>query len=137
MLTSIQMSYIPPRGPCSQKTSMLSSCPCYRFMIHPIKAATSFECDGCGHHASFHRMENQQEQEIAQKWKVQEEMRASPARMERNADMGRVEELVEVQVPMKRRRIAAVPELVVDLEAGGVQERKTLPARKRKGKADP
>jgi hypothetical protein len=37
-------------------------------MIHPVKAATSFECDGCGHHASFHKMENPSEEECVKRW---------------------------------------------------------------------
>ncbi|KAL8749540.1 MAG: hypothetical protein Q9199_007622 [Rusavskia elegans] len=68
-----QMSYIPPRGPCSQKLSLLTTCPCFRFMIHPLKASTSFECDGCGHHASFHKMDNHQDDETVRRWKTDEE----------------------------------------------------------------
>ncbi|KAL8682032.1 MAG: hypothetical protein Q9186_001908 [Xanthomendoza sp. 1 TL-2023] len=70
-----QMSYIPPRGPCSQKLSLLSTCPCFRFMIHPLKASTSFECDGCGHHASFHKMDNHQDDETVRRWKTDQEDR--------------------------------------------------------------
>lgn len=36
--------------------------------IHIGKAATSFDCDGCGHHASFHSLENKEEAAILQKW---------------------------------------------------------------------
>ncbi|KAI9849830.1 MAG: hypothetical protein M1837_000044 [Sclerophora amabilis] len=55
------MNYTPPRGPCTYKPSLLSaSCPCLRFMVHPLRVATSFECDGCAHHASFHRMESRE-----------------------------------------------------------------------------
>lgn len=67
------MSYTPPRGPCSQKLSIMSTCACYRFMVHPLKAATSFDCDGCGHHASFHQMENPAEEEAASRWRAQAE----------------------------------------------------------------
>lgn len=42
-------------------------------MVHPLKAATSFDCDGCGHHASFHQMENPAEEEAARRWRAQEE----------------------------------------------------------------
>ncbi|KAL8665872.1 MAG: hypothetical protein Q9168_007616, partial [Polycauliona sp. 1 TL-2023] len=70
---SHQMSYLAPRGPCSQKLSLLTTCPCFRFMIHPLKASTSFECDGCGHHASFHKMDNQQDDETVRRWKTDEE----------------------------------------------------------------
>ncbi|GAB7326890.1 hypothetical protein MBLNU13_g10811t1 [Cladosporium sp. NU13] len=67
------MNYTPPRGRCNHKTSLMSpACPCLRFMLHPIKAASSFECDGCSHHASFHSMENPAEDAIRQKWLEQE-----------------------------------------------------------------
>lgn len=39
-------------------------------MVHPLKAATSFDCDGCGHHASFHSMENHQDDEVVRRWKI-------------------------------------------------------------------
>ncbi|KAI4089426.1 MAG: hypothetical protein LQ348_005399 [Seirophora lacunosa] len=64
-----RMNYVPPRGPCAQKLSMISSCPCFRFMLNPLKAATSFECDGCGHHASFHKMESREDEETVSRWK--------------------------------------------------------------------
>ena len=38
-------------------------------MIHPLKAATSFDCDGCGHHASFHQLQNPQEEETVKRWR--------------------------------------------------------------------
>ncbi|KAK5133509.1 hypothetical protein LTR08_007646 [Meristemomyces frigidus] len=67
------MSYTPPRGRCNHKASLLASaCPCLRFMLHPVKAATSFECDGCGHHASFHSLENPAEDAVLKKWAAQE-----------------------------------------------------------------
>lgn len=32
------MSYVPPRGRCNYKTSLMSpACPCLRFMLHPVK----------------------------------------------------------------------------------------------------
>ncbi|KAH4014864.1 hypothetical protein HBH69_165950 [Parastagonospora nodorum] len=64
-----QMNYIPPRGPCNHKPSMLSpKCPCLRFMLHPLKSTSSYECDGCAHHASFHSMENKAEDEVRKQW---------------------------------------------------------------------
>lgn len=45
-------------------------------MVHPLKAASTFECDGCGHHASFHKMDNQKEEEITRRWKVEEAEKA-------------------------------------------------------------
>ncbi|THV91281.1 hypothetical protein D6D02_00829 [Aureobasidium pullulans] len=67
------MSYTPPRGSCNHKNGMISNkCPCLRFMLHPVKAATSFECDGCGHHASYHNLDNPSEDAILAKWSAQE-----------------------------------------------------------------
>ncbi|KAI6799878.1 hypothetical protein KC363_g1959 [Hortaea werneckii] len=67
------MNYTPPRGQCNHKHSLMSPvCACLRFMLHPVKAATSFECDGCGHHASFHSLENPAEDAVIKKWSEQE-----------------------------------------------------------------
>ncbi|KAI7230491.1 hypothetical protein KC330_g6920 [Hortaea werneckii] len=67
------MNYTPPRGQCNHKHSLMSpACACLRFMLHPVKAATSFECDGCGHHASFHSLENPAEDAVIKKWSEQE-----------------------------------------------------------------
>ncbi|KAI8935435.1 hypothetical protein NX059_008012 [Plenodomus lindquistii] len=64
-----QMNYIPPRGQCNHKASILAAkCPCLRFMLHPLKSSSSYECDGCAHHASFHSMENKSEDEIRKRW---------------------------------------------------------------------
>lgn len=38
-------------------------------MLNPLKAATSFECDGCGHHASFHKMDSREDGETVRRWK--------------------------------------------------------------------
>jgi hypothetical protein len=40
------------------------------------KAASSFECDGCSHHASFHSLENPAEDAVRQKWLEQEAAQA-------------------------------------------------------------
>jgi len=40
------------------------------------KAASSFECDGCNHHASFHSLENPAEDAVRQKWLEQEAAQA-------------------------------------------------------------
>ncbi|KAG7009283.1 hypothetical protein G7Y79_00003g011510 [Physcia stellaris] len=98
-----QMSYTPPRGPCSSKTSIVSTCSCYRFMIHPLKAATSFECDGCGHHASFHKMDNAQDEETVRKWKGIETERDQGH--ERIAGLMDIYAEVQEIAPPKRRRI--------------------------------
>ncbi|CAE6996622.1 hypothetical protein CFE70_000338 [Pyrenophora teres f. teres 0-1] len=72
-----QMNYVPPRGQCNHKASILSpTCPCLRFMLHPLKLASSYECDGCGHHASFHSMENKAEDEIRKRWESEATTRA-------------------------------------------------------------
>ncbi|KAH7396916.1 hypothetical protein DE146DRAFT_658165 [Phaeosphaeria sp. MPI-PUGE-AT-0046c] len=64
-----QMNYVPPRGQCNFKQSVLSpKCPCLRFMLHPLKSASSYECDGCSHHASFHSMENKLEDDVRKRW---------------------------------------------------------------------
>ncbi|KAF2674144.1 hypothetical protein BT63DRAFT_473918 [Microthyrium microscopicum] len=69
------MNYIPPRGQCNNKDGILvSRCQCQRFMLNPLKAATSYDCDGCGHHASFHILENKVEEEILKKWKTEAAM---------------------------------------------------------------
>lgn len=69
MTNRVQMSYIPPKGPCNHKASIVSAaCTCLRFMIHPIKAPTSFDCDGCGHHASYHAMQNKIDDSITSRW---------------------------------------------------------------------
>ncbi|KAF1911484.1 hypothetical protein BDU57DRAFT_507561 [Ampelomyces quisqualis] len=72
-----QMNYVPPRGQCNYKQSVLSpKCPCLRFMLHPLKSASSFECDGCNHHASFHSMENKSEDEVCKRWEQEAQEKA-------------------------------------------------------------
>ncbi|USP81628.1 hypothetical protein yc1106_08902 [Curvularia clavata] len=72
-----QMNYVPPRGPCNHKPSLLAAkCPCLRFMLHPLKSSSSYECDGCGHHASFHNMENKMEDEIRKRWETEAKEKA-------------------------------------------------------------
>ncbi|KAF2193708.1 hypothetical protein K469DRAFT_618958 [Zopfia rhizophila CBS 207.26] len=67
-----QMNYTPPRGQCNFKQSLMSpKCPCLRFMLHPLKSSSSYECDGCTHHASFHSMENKAEDEIRKRWELE------------------------------------------------------------------
>ncbi|KAH8725000.1 hypothetical protein GQ44DRAFT_616469 [Phaeosphaeriaceae sp. PMI808] len=72
-----QMNYVPPRGQCNFKQSVLSTrCPCLRFMLHPLKSASSYECDGCNHHASFHSMENKLEDQICKRWEDEAKTKA-------------------------------------------------------------
>lgn len=42
-------------------------------MQHPQQAGTSYLCDGCGHHASFHGMEGREEEEVVGRWKAEAE----------------------------------------------------------------
>ncbi|EOD46137.1 hypothetical protein UCRNP2_7136 [Neofusicoccum parvum UCRNP2] len=64
-----QMNYTPPRGPCNHKESLLSpKCPCLRFMLHPLKLTSSFTCDGCNHHASFHSMSSAADDAVLARW---------------------------------------------------------------------
>ncbi|KAF2196140.1 hypothetical protein GQ43DRAFT_476593 [Delitschia confertaspora ATCC 74209] len=75
-----QMGYTPPRGQCNFKTSILSKCTCLRFMLHPLKSASSYDCDGCQHHASYHSMENKQEDEICKRWEIEAKEREAQER---------------------------------------------------------
>ena len=94
------MSYVPPRGPCGYKASiMTSACTCLRFMIHPIKAPTSFECDGCGHHASFHAMQNKIDEAITSRW----------TREDGSFDRGAYEADEEVQEVLAKRKRLGFP----------------------------
>jgi hypothetical protein len=79
-------------------------------MIHPLKAATSFDCDGCGHHASFHRMQNPEDEEIARRWKQEEATRERQGT--RVVERERFEEVLTDFGPGKRRRIEAPPEFL-------------------------
>lgn len=53
---------------------MIFSLACPSFFVplciptHIKQAATSFECDGCGHHASYHNLDNPSEDAILAKW---------------------------------------------------------------------
>ncbi|KAL1393422.1 hypothetical protein HDK64DRAFT_6084 [Phyllosticta capitalensis] len=67
-----QMNYTPPRGPCNHKDSLLSpKCPCLRFMLHPLKISSSFTCDGCDHHASFHSMASPADDAVIARWETE------------------------------------------------------------------
>lgn len=94
------MTYTPPRGRCNYKTSLMSpGCPCLRFMLHPVKAATSFECDGCNHHASFHSLENPAEDAILRKWEAEEKEQRGKmldnTTARKRVKTGRIEEIEE------------------------------------------
>jgi hypothetical protein len=36
-----------------------------------VQSASSYDCDGCGHHASFHTMENKSDAEIHKRWELE------------------------------------------------------------------
>ncbi|KAK0637759.1 hypothetical protein DIS24_g10492 [Lasiodiplodia hormozganensis] len=75
-----QMNYTPPRGPCNHKESLLSpKCPCLRFMLHPLKVTSSFSCDGCGHHASFHNMASPADDAVIARWTSEQPTSTTPA----------------------------------------------------------
>lgn len=83
-------------------------------MIHPLKASTSFDCDGCGHHASFHRFEAKEEEEAAKtRWREEEARREldrqREARHERNLALAVEPRRAEEERARKRRRIEDVP----------------------------
>lgn len=49
-------------------------------MLHPLKSFTTFECDGCAHHASFHSLENKAEDEIRKRWEMEQRQQEAEAR---------------------------------------------------------
>lgn len=44
--------------------------------LTPQQSTSSFECDGCAHHASFHSMENKEEDEIRKRWEQEAQAKA-------------------------------------------------------------
>ncbi|KAK5164866.1 uncharacterized protein LTR77_009530 [Saxophila tyrrhenica] len=88
------MTYVPPRGRCNYKTSLMSpACPCLRFMLHPVKAATSFD---------FHSLENPAEDAVLRKWEAEE------AEVKQQAKSGQKQ--VTGGAPAKKRRRVAEKE---------------------------
>ena len=82
-------------------------------------------------------MENQEEEEIAKRWTAKQQEQKSGTALQSNVRaIERVEELVELQLPAKRRMIAAAPELVVDLEGEDEEKKKKTTGRKRKGRIE-
>jgi hypothetical protein len=72
-------------------------------MAHPLKANASFECDGCGHHASFHDLENRREEEIVRRRKAEEQRRSL---LEETREMSERDQLrlTEIEPPIRRKR---------------------------------
>ena len=94
-------------------------------MIHPVKAATSFECDGCAHHASYHKMKNKDEEEIVSRWRA--------ASTFTDADILQTEDEV-VGVPKRQRLNHAAQELPLSngmLVAEKARDTLVVPTRKR------
>ena len=83
-------------------------------MIHPLKAATSFECDGCGHHASFHKMENQEEDEITRRWKLERAEKAEGDQQRFSTNGEDVDAMVFARQAPKRRRIIDLSALEIE-----------------------
>lgn len=75
-------------------------------MAHPLKADASFDCDGCGHHASFHDLENRREEEIVRRWKAEETRRCllEETREMSQADRMRLQ-ISEPPIRRKRKRL--------------------------------
>jgi len=48
-------------------------------MLHPLKSSSTFECDGCSHHASFHNLENKAEDEVQKRWEIEQKARETEA----------------------------------------------------------
>ena len=72
-------------------------------MIHPVKAATSYECDGCSHHASYHKMENKVEDGSNARWPVVDD-----TFKQGSSDLPfRLDDEVQEVLPKRRRLIAA------------------------------
>ena len=124
-------------------------------MLHPVKAATSFECDGCNHHASFHSLENPAEDAIIARWEEQEAASKAVVAASKALVSAQRQAIAGAGESRKRRRIADKPAEsmpgmfeIVDVtdepegEVGGETEMEqlvTVPARKarsaRKGAA--
>lgn len=75
-------------------------------MAHPLKADASFDCDGCGHHASFHDLENRREEEIVRRWKAEEQRNRlqEETREKSHADQLRLQ-ISETLSGRKRKRL--------------------------------
>lgn len=41
-----------------------------------VQSASSYECDGCSHHASFHSMENKTEDDVRKRWEQEAKEKA-------------------------------------------------------------
>lgn len=74
------------------------SCEAFSFSADMKQSTSSFECDGCAHHASFHNMENKAEDEIRKRWeqeardqalREQQESLARPRKRPREIEYGR------------------------------------------------
>lgn len=110
-------------------------------MIHPLKASTSFECDGCGHHASFHKMDNHQDDETVRQWKSEQE--ADDLKRKLMIDLSASQAVRNGVQPPARQQIEPVPrdpfEDIHTIQADLVlleATREPRPARKRQRNGD-
>lgn len=90
-----------------------------------MQAATSFDCDGCGHHASFHSLENVAEDAILKKWTTEQ----VTAKGDATASV----------VSKKRRRIAEKPNddvQILELSDDAFPKTTPKPARARPSRKD-
>ena len=78
-------------------------------MLHPVKAATSFECDGCDHHASFHSLENPAEDAIMARWEEQEAASKALSAASKALVSAQRQAIAGAGEGRKRRRIADKP----------------------------
>ena len=71
-------------------------------MAHPLNADASFDCDGCGHHASFHDLENRREEEIIRRWKAEEARHCSMEAMQGMSQADRMR--LQISEPSNKRK---------------------------------
>lgn len=87
-----------------------------------LQAATSFECDGCTHHASFHSLENPAEDAVLKKWAQQE------------ADDKEIQAVTGANKKRKMITQGAMPEADEDVLRFAHAEGASATERKRKGR---
>ncbi|KAF2812082.1 uncharacterized protein BDZ99DRAFT_383278 [Mytilinidion resinicola] len=138
-----QMSYAPPRGQCNYKPSLMSAkCPCLRFMLHPLKSSSTFECDGCSHHASFHNLENKAEDEVRKRWEVEQKAKEAEAQLHNASKSRKRPRLIEGAATTSNGRLLieehAFEEMDNDQEGSHaaimISTRSKAPAKSQRGK---
>lgn len=87
-------------------------------MVHPLKANASFDCDGCGHHASFHDLENRREEEVIRRWEAEE---ASRRCMEQTQGMSQADSMrLQISEPLTKRKRKRSVQANADLTGAAV-----------------